>query len=864
MLAFLSWYLLVSFIGLLAFPLAYRLLPNLADRGWALTRALGLLVWAYTFWLLASLQVLQNTSGGHLIALVLLGCAAIVSARGRWAEMRDWFRSHRRQILFTELLFLAAFGLWALVRAMNPEVTGTEKPMEQAFINAILRSPSFPPHDPWLSGYAISYYYFGYVMVAMLTRLTGVTSGVGFNLAVALWFALAAVGAYGVLYSLLVKRFQQEKGEHAARLARGWAGLAPLFLLILSNVEGFLEMLHARGLFWLQTASGWQSSFWRWVALQELVDPPKAELSWIPDRVGGIWWWRASRVLQDFNLAGQSREVIDEFPFFSYLLADLHPHVLAMPFALLCIGLTLNFYLHVREHPLPELGLARWLRLWSQEADITFWDSRLGAWMRTPGFWIVALALGGMAVINTWDFPIYVALFSASFVMARYQSDGWHLGKRLGELVEIALALAIMGILLFLPFYFGFSSQAGGFLPGMSFFTRGVHFWIMFGTLLVPIFAWLAYIWRWRGGRPAGIAGLKFAAAVIFGLWALSFLLVALVLFVMDDSASFAQLSNLFLGLHGAESGGLLLAGSLANRLAQPGTWLSLLVLLTLVWGLLSTYWHRPHGAAEEESAAHGQGYISQVSSINAFVLLLVLLGAGLVVAPEFFYLRDQFGGRMNTIFKFYYQTWVVWSLAAAYAVTVLFTALTTKWKWLLRIAIVGVLLTGFAYPAFGVWYKTGKFNTAEMTLDGNAHLERYNPDEMEAIRWLRQAPLGNVVEAVGGSYNAAFARVSTLSGQPTLLGWPGHESQWRGGDELFRGRAEDIETIYRSAGWNEILPILQRYQVRYIFVGGAENSTYKVNTAKFDANLRPVFQNAGATIYEVPEVLLAEMQEGN
>jgi len=206
----------------------------------------------------------------------------------------------------------------------------------------------------------------------------------------------------------------------------------------------------------------------------------------------------------------------------------------------------------------------------------------------------------------------------------------------------------------------------------------------------------------------------------------------------------------------------------------------------------------------------------------------------------------------------------VVWSLAAAYAVTVLFTALTTKWKWLLRIAIVGVLLTGFAYPAFGVWYKTGKFNTAEMTLDGNAHLERYNPDEMEAIRWLRQAPLGNVVEAVGGSYNAAFARVSTLSGQPTLLGWPGHESQWRGGDELFRGRAEDIETIYRSAGWNEILPILQRYQVRYIFVGGAENSTYKVNTAKFDANLRPVFQNAGATIYEVPEVLLAEMQEGN
>jgi YYY domain-containing protein len=861
MLAFLSWYLLISLVGLLAFPLAFRLLPHLADRGWALARALGLLLWTYVFWLLASLQVLQNNAGGGIIALCTLAAVSGLALRGRWEQFRAWLRREKRQILTTELLFLAAFAAWALVRAMNPDVTGTEKPMEQAFINAILRSPGIPPNDPWLSGYAISYYYFGYVMVALLIRLTGVETGVGFNLAVALWFALSALGAYALLYSLLVRRFVQEKAEAAWPLARFWALLAPFFLLIVSNIEGFLEMLHARGIFWQQTASGWQSPFWKWIALQELVDPPSGELSWIPERVGGIWWWRASRVLQDFNLAGQSREVIDEFPFFSYLLADLHPHVLAMPFAFLCMALAWNFSLQQRERPLPELGLSQWTRQWTRDAKLTWWDSRLGAWMRTPGFWLAALALGGMAVINTWDFPIYVALFAAAYGLVRFQRDGWRFWARIGELVEIALGLAVTGILLYLPFYFGFSSQAGGFLPSLSFFTRGVHFWLMFATLLIPIVGWIAYVWRWRGTRRAAISGLKFAASVIFGLWALSFALAGLVLFVLGNTGRFVEIMQLFLGLHGADTGGYLLAGALAARLAQPGTWLSLLVILTLVWGLLSTYHRKPAApipSANGEAPPALTNPVSPVSSVNSFVLVLVLLGCGLVLAPEFFYLRDQFGGRMNTIFKFYFQTWLVWSLAAGYAVAVLFTALSSGWKWLVRIGILLLTLLGLAYPAFGVWYKTGKFDLANATLDGNAHLEAYQAEEMSAIRYLRRAPLGVVVEAIGGSYNASFARVSTLTGQPTILGWPGHESQWRGGDELFRDRAADVDTIYRSTSWPETLALLQKYHVRYVFVGQAERSTYRVSTGKFDANLKPVFQNETTIVYEVPELILS------
>ncbi len=121
-------------------------------------------------------------------------------------SLGQWIKSNLRLIVTVEVLFFLAFVFLAFVRAGNPEIVGTEKPMELAFINAVMHSPTFPPHDPWLSGYAISYYYFGYVMTAMLAEATGTLGSVAFNLMLALVFALSAVGAYGVLYNLLAFR----------------------------------------------------------------------------------------------------------------------------------------------------------------------------------------------------------------------------------------------------------------------------------------------------------------------------------------------------------------------------------------------------------------------------------------------------------------------------------------------------------------------------------------------------------------------------------------------------------------------------------------------------------------------------------
>src|SRR5262245_7013636 len=146
MTAFLSWYILITLLGWLTFPLAYYLFPALTDRGYTFARALGLLIWAYIFWLFASLGIAQNDIGGLLLGLVILGGISTWAFVKCQSEIRYWQSQNRRLILTTESLFLIAFVLMAFVRATNPEIftAGGEKWMEMAFINAILHSPTFP------------------------------------------------------------------------------------------------------------------------------------------------------------------------------------------------------------------------------------------------------------------------------------------------------------------------------------------------------------------------------------------------------------------------------------------------------------------------------------------------------------------------------------------------------------------------------------------------------------------------------------------------------------------------------------------------------------------------------------------------
>ena len=267
----------------------------------------------------------------------------------------------------------------------------------------------------------------------------------------------------------------------------------------------------------------------------------------------------------------------------------------------------------------------------------------------------------------------------------------------------------------------------------------------------------------------------------------------------------------------------------------------------------------------EQESAVGHQGLMTKeqesdpreersvVPNTYLFTLLLILLGTLIVIFPEFFYLRDLFGTRMNTIFKFYYQAWIVWSIAAAYGTLVLLQKLRGKWLVGYTLGITVVLGAAMFYPVMGLWNKTNGFKSNEgLTLDGGVFYERQEPDEVAAINWLSKAPPGVVVEAVGGSYTG-FARVSTYTGQSTVLGWPGHEDQWRGSRVGWVNREADVETIYRSNDWAAVQELFRKYEVRYIFLGSLERQTYGVSDDKFQRYLTPVFQQGQVSIYEVP-----------
>ena len=223
------WWVVIQIVGWAALPLAHRLFRHLPDRGYVLAKPLGLLLVSYLFWLLCVLGVLRNTTGSIIFCLVVVaGASAYLYHRAGQADgyaLRAFLRERWRLILVSELLFLAGFALWALYRAYNPDISATEKPMEFAFLNGILRSDRFPPLDPWLSGYAISYYYFGYVMMAVLTRLSGAAPSIAFNLGIALLFALTLTGAFSLVYNLVAGFRARPRGrgrrERAAAAARG-------------------------------------------------------------------------------------------------------------------------------------------------------------------------------------------------------------------------------------------------------------------------------------------------------------------------------------------------------------------------------------------------------------------------------------------------------------------------------------------------------------------------------------------------------------------------------------------------------------------------------------------------------------------
>ncbi len=874
------WWLALLGLGAAVLPFTLLLFQKLPDRGYAFTKMVGLLLVSFLFWLMGSLGFVGNNLGGILLALVgVLGLSA-------WAWRRSQplpaLRSPQfiRHILITELLFAIIFALWVWVRAQNPAIAATEKPMEFAFLNSLGRTPTFPPADPWLSGFAISYYYFGYVMTSVIARLAAVPEPVAFNLALAWLVAGTAVGAFGLVYNLIASQshrghrdLRETQGEKSAPSAKSavssWGSnnrrravllglIAALAIPIAGNLEIGLEIAHANGLGSVQ--------FWQWLDVRELnspaviVETPRYETS-------SWWWWRSSRVIHEYTLDGRAEEGLEpiaEFPGFSFILGDLHPHALALPFALLSLMVAFLWYLKAGERKFPLSGL-----------------------VRDPLFWFTALLLGGMSFLNTWDVLIYSFVTLAAHFLGRWQTQGWD--KQLWrETAVLALWLIIPAIILYLPFYLGFRSQAGApfLLPFLMRPTRLPHFLTIFGMPLSVITIWLAAITvrqRFRGWQN----GVKTAVILLLGLLLLMLFLGWVIAASPEGAGRVISLANdLGLALPVRQSGIhfdwgvraviILLPTLLGSRLAWPGV----ILLLTALIALIVTIWSEeatedtedteieiePEPELELELELEDEDLqftplllLRVTLSPLPFVLLLIFTGALLTLGPEFVYLRDNFGQRLNTVFKFYYQAWLMFGVAALFALDTLWREFK-RVRWAAAAVYAGTFVISLAFPFYAVQSRAAEFRgpvdaveRAPLTLNGLAQVERFNRDEYDAIQWLRENVNGTptILEAVGGQYSQ-YGRISSSTGIPTALGWAGHEYQWRGPNTPEPGQRDPaVRDIYGAANWNNTSAWLNSLDVQYIYVGPLELSTYGPQAReKFDGRLDIAYQNNSVTIF--------------
>ncbi|HTP07475.1 MAG TPA: DUF2298 domain-containing protein, partial [Anaerolineae bacterium] len=749
------------------------------------------------------------------------------SPQAERADLRGLWREQRWLFITYEMVFAAALIGWAIFRAHSPDLSTTEKPMEFAFFNAINRSTTFPPLDPWLSGYAIAYYYFGYVMMSLMYKLTGVTAGIAFSLSNAFWFALAAASAFGVVGNLVLLFKRQAKTA-----AIIFATLAAVMLTLMGNFQGSLEVAHASNV--------GSPEFWRWLDILEINGPavqnPPDVPWWTPRQ--GWWWWRSSRVIHDYppdqvspllaQVTGLSaaapstyQEAIDEFPQFSYVLGDMHPHVLALPFALVLMALALNLY----------QGAARGeiTSLWSGEKHAPLWP-------------LYALAVGSLSFLNTWDFPIY------AFVLMMALGIGyWRAGKpRLWEVLIDLVVLGAIGFALYLPFYRGFTSQAGGIAPNLYNGTRFPQFFVMFGPYLtIGLMFGLVLIYQVVRGKQA--RALPFiGTALIGGIGIVALLAIVAGGFgfgitVISEKARVA-LQN---AVNAMAQNGLSVSDQLLARLLNP--WTPVFIGIALAAIVLLWIARRKQSTLEDDY---------QAASPIDFVLLLFGVGLLLTIGTEFAYIVDGFGTRMNTIFKFYYQAWALWAVASAFAAYYLIAGakLNTIVRSMAAVVVVIVVVLGLTFPAMAIPTMTAGQNNP--TLDAMKYTAQYAPDDYAAVQWLNENAQGNpvILETPGDEYNAGMSRISAWTGLPSVVGWPGHEGQWRGNYDIQSPRMDQIQEIYTTGDANRMLELLKQLDVRYVIVGPNEQQKYPpTGLAKFGQYLPVAFQQGAVTIYQVP-----------
>ncbi len=805
------WYVFVFLLGLVSYPLTRLALPGLHEGSYPLSRILGLALLAYLSWLGGSLGI-AYTRASIGLALGLVTVAGLGVAWMRREQLSADWKAHRRFFLIVEGLFLAFFLFDLFIRIGNPDLwhpaKGGERPMDFSYFNAVLKSTSFPPYDPWYAGGYINYYYYGFVLVGTPVKLLGIVPSIAYNFILPTLFALVAVGAFAV-GSQLVQNAKSNITDSLSKveslnlpIVSGVA--AALLTVVLGNLgtvrmlyQGFQRMAAPGGV--IDNANIFQR--WLWAAIGFFKALTGGILPFGP----GDWYWFPSRVIP----APNDVEPITEFPFFTFLYSDLHAHMIVLPLALFVIAWALSF-IKSRAH----MTTLEWF----------------------ASFFAGGMMIGAIYPTNLSDMYTYLPIalaalagvlwFYADLSRTRWLPELSSVAKRLIVIALAAAALTGLSFLMFGPYRAWYSQFYGGVDPWRGSHTPIWSYLTHWGLFLFLIVCWMVWETReWMASTPASSLG-KLRP---FALW-----------------------------IEGALAAFIIALAYLAFKGVQIG-WLALPLA---VWaGILLL---RP-GLEDEKR------------------LVLFLVGTALVITivVELVVARGDIG-RMNTVFKFYLQAWVMLAVSAAAAFGWLLISLS-KWSpnWR-NVYQTGVALLTAGALLFTITATSDKIHDrmapqAPHTLDSMTYMKYASYSEFAhdfplsedyaAIRWLQDHVQGSpvIVEAApAGVQYAWLSRITIYTGLPDVVGWQWHEQQQRltFSDQVV-ARGAEVDEFFNTTDQTLARAFLHKYNARYIIVGQLELAKYTptdlsapnglVKFQQYNGVLwKDVFHSGATVIYEV------------
>ena len=799
------WYLFILILGLLTYPIVRLAMPGLGDKGYPLSRALGLILFGFACWASGSfgVPVTRLTVG---VMFALLAVAGLSLARIQRDELLAEWKSKKKYFLMIEGLFLAFFLFDLLIRVGNPDLwhpaKGGERPMDFSFFNAILKSTSFPSYDPWFAGGTINYYYYGFVLVGMPVKLLGIVPTIAYNFILPTLFAMVAMGAFCIGWNLVDgnRKSEDENGNESRKTIfdfRFIAGLlAALLMVVLGNLgtirmvyQGFEEMAAPGGN--IDKADIPQRIVWAVEGFGKAVMGQPLPYG------RGDWYWDPSRVIPP----GPGNE-ITEFPFFTFLYSDLHAHMMVMPIALFVVAWALSIV----------LARARWRN--KKSAALSFL--------------IGGLAIGALYPTNLSDIYTYLPLALAALAYAIWNyADVVNLTwmkdiptwiKKLALIIGAFVLLIVLSYGLYEPYratynqgYSWVDSWTASHTPIWSYLTH-------WGVFLFLITMWLAWETRqWMAETPVSALNKLRRYQVL----------------IEADIAIFL-IALLYLAYRQIE------IGWVALPLAM---WTGVLLL-------------RPN-----------------LPDVKRIVLFWIGTALVITIMVELVAVRGDVG-RMNTIFKFYLQAWLLLAVSSGAAFVWIVQELyqwSPNWRNFFQVGTSLLLAGAFAFTLTATFDKVSDrmTNGVPLTLDSITYMQysQYADygvtmdlvHDYKGIRWMQDHVQGSpvIVEANCPEYRWC-TRFTIYTGLPGVVGWNWHERQQRTlTPQLVEGRINEVDSFYTTTDVQAALAFLKKYNVKYIIVGQLERAEYgPPGLYKFEQQngklWHSVYRDGDTVIYQV------------